>query len=137
MTGNEYQKLAMRTNDGQSRNRLYMHLYNRPFSIHPNPDTATLLEGCLGLSGEVGEFNDVIKKWIFHNHKLSTTDVVRELGDILWYISLICHSLSLDMDKIMLENICKLQDRYPDGFDTQRSINRDDDSRNGREYHES
>lgn len=125
MTGNEYQKLAMRTNDGQSRTRLYMHLYNRPFNVHPNPNTAAMLEGCLGLSGEVGEFVDLIKKWIFHNHELDTTEIVKELGDILWYISFICNSLGTDMDKIMLENICKLQDRYPDGFDTERSINRD------------
>lgn len=60
MTGNEYQKLAMRTNDGLSGYRLRLVCENT------DVDIADLLMGCLGLAGESGELLDLIKKWIFH-----------------------------------------------------------------------
>lgn len=84
-----------------------------------------LLNGCLGLSGEIGEFNDMIKKWIFHERQLDIEHTKKELGDILWYIAIICHSFGWQMDDILQMNIDKLKARYPDGFSVEKSLYRD------------
>ena len=61
----EYQKEAMRTNDGKASYRL------REAQEHKrNLDLGGIINACLGLSGEVGELNDLIKKWIFHEREV-------------------------------------------------------------------
>ena len=119
MTGNEYASLAMRTNDGKSINRLLDKLHNeKPIA------NAQLLNACLGLSGEVGEFNDIVKKYIFHETDVDILHLEKELGDIMWYIALACDSLGLSLTGVMELNIDKLKTRYPEGFDTNKSKNR-------------
>ena len=77
MTGNEYQKLAMRTNDRKATERISDKLdllkfckKNNIASALQDYDLGGIFNSCLGLSGEVGEFNDMIKKWIFHEKQL-------------------------------------------------------------------
>ena len=76
MTGNEYQSLAMRTNDRKATERISDKLdllksckKNNIASLQ-DYDLGGIFNACLGLSGEVGEFNDIIKKWIFHEKQL-------------------------------------------------------------------
>lgn len=121
MTGNEYQKLAMKTNDGGATNRVVRVIDNSSEYVN----VGELLNGCLGLSGEIGEFNDMIKKWIFHERQLDIEHTKKELGDILWYIAIICHSFGWQMDDILQMNIDKLKARYPDGFSVEKSLYRD------------
>lgn len=122
MNANEYQQLAMRTNDGNATYRLSNVVYNS--LDDPCIDVGGILNGCLGLSGEAGEFNDMVKKWIFHEKPLDVDHAQKEVGDILWYIAMICHSFGWDMSKIMQMNIDKLKARYPDGFDVELSTHR-------------
>lgn len=61
MTGNEYQQLAMRTNDGLNRLRLEDTIANQGDIL-----VSQLLNGALGLTGEAGEASDLVKKGIFH-----------------------------------------------------------------------
>ena len=92
MTGSEYQRLAMRTNDGKATERLekemgYFFLEkhsSEPDSEIRNADFGGILNACLGLSGEVGEFNDMIKKWVFHEKDLDIEHAKKEAGDICW-----------------------------------------------------
>ena len=122
MTGSEYQKLAMRTNDKKSNDRLF----EMSASIHQEcKDFGGILNTCLGLSGEVGEFNDMIKKHIFHEKTLDETHAKKELGDIMWYIAMMCESFGWDMNEIAEMNIDKLKARYLEGFDIKRANNRD------------
>lgn len=88
--------------------------------------TLELLNYCLGLAGESGELIDYIKKVIFHKHELNLYHVEKELGDILWYVSQLARVLNLDMGDIAETNIEKLKKRYPNGFSTEKSVNRDD-----------
>jgi len=120
MTSYQYQGLAMRTNDHRSAQRLM------EFSFKPNQryDMAQLFNATLGLSGEVGEFNDLLKKALFHEKEWDEKHLQSELGDILWYIALICDTFGWDLDYIMRMNIHKLELRYPEGFDTDKSNNR-------------
>lgn len=119
MDAYEYQELAMRTNDRKHTERLRKML--------DDGMTAQLLNGCLGLSGEVGEFNDMIKKVVFHEATTDVDHLEKELGDIMWYIALICDAFGFDLDHVMQLNIEKLKARYPDGFDIDKSANRAED----------
>ena len=125
MNGKEYQNLAMRTNDGNATNRLLNLTLSDTTENGIREDTGTILNACLGLSGEVGEFNDMIKKWIFHEKDLDEEHLKKELGDIMWYIAMMCHAFRWNLDEIMEMNINKLKARYPEGFDTNRSNNRE------------
>lgn len=84
----------------------------------------------LGLCGEAGEVSDLIKKHIFHQHRLDYRGLIDELGDTLWYIAAIADTIGIDLDYIMEQNIKKIQARYPDGFDPKRSIHREEKNNN-------
>lgn len=122
MTGIEYQLLAMRTNDRKQGDRLLTSVikekeYNVP----------TLLYGSLGLAGEAGEVLEIVKKGIFHEKGIDKTHIKKELGDVLWYVALICDACRFNLDDVLEENISKLKKRYPDGFDTEKANHRDKD----------
>ena len=106
MTINEYQKLAMTT-------------LNKKI-----PEDQLIINACLGLSGEVGEVNDLIKKNIFQGHPLNKEDLINELGDIAWYLAEAATALNIELEEILIKNIEKLKKRFPDGFSTEKSINR-------------
>jgi NTP pyrophosphatase (non-canonical NTP hydrolase) len=115
-----YQNLAMRTNDKKNTERMIKS--QRRCSM--NADVGGIVNASLGLSGEVGELNDMIKKWMFHGHDLSIDDVKKELGDCLWYIAMMCESFGFSMEEIAQKNINKLIERYPEGFSEYASQNR-------------
>lgn len=119
MTGKEYQDLAMRTNDGKSTSRL-----SNMLSTEDKTDIGGVLNACLGLSGEVGEFNDMIKKAVFHEKEFDCEHAKKELGDIMWYVALMCDSFGWNLDEILEMNVAKLKNRYPQGFDVERANNR-------------
>lgn len=73
------------------------------------------------MTGEAGEFADLIKKINFHGHAQDTEHLIKELGDALWYIALAAQILNVDLESVMQKNIDKLSARYPDGFDEERS----------------
>lgn len=121
MTGKEYQKLAMRTNDGKAEHRL-AKTEDIGSSIN---SVGGLLNGVLGLTGEAGEVADLVKKGIFHEKGIDLEHLQKELGDVMWYIAMICDSCGLDMECVMETNIEKLKARYPEGFDTFRANHRE------------
>lgn len=103
----DYQKLAART-------RL-----QRDYSEN-------LTHSALGIAGEVGELVNKIKKLIYHKHENIIPEIVEELGDCFWYLSDIATTFGVDLSVVTSRNIEKLIRRYPDGFSTENSINRDD-----------
>lgn len=84
-----------------------------------------LTNGVLGLTGEAGECADLVKKHLYQGHDLEVAHIIKELGDCCWYIALCAQALDTTFEEIMELNIAKLQTRYPDGFDTERSIHRE------------
>lgn len=117
MTVREYQILAMRTNDHKNTGRL-CNAIQWPY------DMGGVINASLGLSGEVGELNDYIKKAIFHKHPLDPVVVKKEISDVMWYTALMCESFGFDMGEIAQLNIDKLKARYPEGFDPEKSLHR-------------
>lgn len=119
MTGNEYQQLAMRTNDRANTPRLTNAISNcHTITI------AQLINGVLGLTGEAGEVSDLVKKGIFHEKGIDLEHLKKELGDCAWYLAMICDACGFTLDDVMQTNIDKLKARYPKGFDTYRANNR-------------
>ena len=106
MTINEYQKLAMTT-------------LNPALS-----EKDVLINGVMGLCGESGEAIDIVKKWLAQGHELDREHLIKELGDIAWYIAEISHVLGVSLEEVLQKNIDKLKARYPEGFKTKDSIDR-------------
>ena len=106
MTVNEYQKLAMTT--------LNKDLDNKEI----------LINGVMGLCGESGEVIDIVKKHLAQGHELDKEKMIRELGDVAWYIAETATALGVELEEVFVGNIKKLRKRYPEGFDKEKSINR-------------
>lgn len=64
----------------------------------------------LGLNGEAGEVAEKIKKW-YRDDNFDLGLMEKELGDCLWYISQICTELGVPLERVVLKNRDKLQDR--------------------------
>ena len=106
MTINEYQNLAMRT---------------------LNPDLSprdVLINSVMGLCGESGEAIDIVKKWLAQGHELDRAHLIKELGDVAWYLAEAATALDIPLEQIMQGNIEKLKSRYPQGFEKGRSEDR-------------
>ncbi len=91
-----------------------------------SPESLDDLEllAALGIAGEAGEVVDVIKKLRFHGHPTDWKYLVSELGDLYFYFTLMLEARGLTLDEIVNWNVTKLNGRYPDGFDSERSMNR-------------
>ena len=87
-----------------------------------------LLTAAVGISAEGGEFTEIVKKIAFQGKELtndSKLHMVKELGDVMWYVTQACISLNISLDHILAQNMVKLMSRYPDGtFDVYFSENR-------------
>lgn len=70
MTPNEYQKEALRTASGMSKE------YPR------------ILNGLMGLNGEAGECIDILKKHLYQGHAFDSEHMAKELGDVAWYLAI-------------------------------------------------
>lgn len=82
-------------------------------------------EALFGLAGEVGELCDHYKKHKHQGHDIDYDHMAEEAGDVLWYLAEIADALGLTLEDIARRNIDKLRKRYPDGFDPERSRNRE------------
>ena len=69
----------------------------------------------IGLIGEVGEFANKYKKILRDDADFPHDDMVSELGDILWYLSVLASDLDIDMDEVATSNISKLHGRKERG----------------------
>lgn len=84
-----------------------------------------LLNALMGLCGESGEAIDVMKKHLFQGHPLDRAKLLKELGDVAWYLAEAATGLGVPLSEILQGNLDKLHARYPQGFDTKRSQNRE------------
>lgn len=78
----------------------------------------------LGISGEAGEIADLWKKHRYQGHEFDAAKVADEIGDVLFYLARLADQIGKPLTAIADANISKLQRRYPDGFDAERSRNR-------------
>lgn len=107
MTINEYQQLALRTLNPQLSEK------------------DVLINGVMGLCGESGEVIDIVKKHLAQGHPLAKEKLAKELGDVAWYLAETAYAIGYPLEEILQMNIDKLKTRYPDGFDPEKSMNRE------------
>ena len=109
MTANEYQKLAMTT-------------------LNPKLSKQdVLLNGVMGLCGEAGETIDLVKKHLHQGHPLDTEKLIKELGDVAWYLAETAWALDVSLEEVLEGNIQKLRSRYPEEIATERSLCREEE----------
>jgi NTP pyrophosphatase (non-canonical NTP hydrolase) len=80
----------------------------------------------MGIAGEAGEYCDIVKKEVWHNHPVDNDKKVKELGDIMYYVARSASVLGYTLEEVCLINQAKLKDRYPNGFEAEKSVNREE-----------
>lgn len=106
----------------------YEVIRTAPRLVLPENFGTCLNLAAMGLAGEAGEVVDLIKKHQHHGVALDREKLIREAGDVLWYLQYLCEVLQISLDDIALQNVYKLRLRYPDGFNTADSISRKDEA---------
>jgi NTP pyrophosphatase (non-canonical NTP hydrolase) len=74
-----------------------------------------LITAALGLSGETGEFVEHVKKILLHGKPYDAERrdlMIKELGDVMWYVSQACIALEIDMAEVAQQNVDKLSERH-------------------------
>lgn len=105
MLGSEYQLLASRTiNKELELKEQEMH------ALH-------------GLVGEIGELHSLYQK-VYQGHEFDKHHAMSELSDMLWFVAEYCTAMDWNLDDVMQYNIDKLIARYPDGFESDKSLHR-------------
>ena len=120
---NEYQKFVKYTTSAESKG--LGEFIDRIVTLNVN--VPLLLTASVGLASESGEFSEIVKKIIFQGKEYNADvryHMLRELGDICWYLANAANALSVNLEEIVKMNVEKLQARYPEGFDVARSENR-------------
>ena len=95
MTLNEYQQHALETAN--------------------YPDERRIIYPTLGLTGEAGEVADKVKKVIRDCREEFTDEkrreIVKEIGDVLWYCATLARDLGYELDEVAQMNVDKLRSR--------------------------
>lgn len=107
MTADDYSKLAI------------------AFTDDKGSEMNNLLHAALGIAGEAGETVDIIKKSWAYGKPLNREELIKEVGDQLWYINLLIDTLGVTWGEVFAANVAKLTARYPEKkFSADRAINR-------------
>lgn len=105
MTINEYQELAART-------------INRELAVEDVKAHALHL-----IAAECGEIHSIYQK-LYQGHAFMVENLMKEVGDLLWGIAELCTYYGFSLERVAEMNVEKLKARYPNGFEAERSIHR-------------
>lgn len=111
MTFKQYQKETLRTASGMNIASL-------------KDVNSYILNGVLGMNEEAGEAIGIVKKHIYQGHEFDKKHLAEEICDCVWYIAVTANGIGYTLEDIAKMNVEKLRKRYPNGFETERSINR-------------
>lgn len=84
-------------------------------SMKVYPEEHEIIYPALGLSGESGEVAEKVKKWLRGDKELDVAEVVKELGDIMWYVVSMADDLGSSLSEVIEKNVIKLKDRTERG----------------------
>lgn len=83
-------------------------------AVYPNQGNNPIYP-TLGLAGEAGEIAEKIKKMIRDDAGVLTEErkqtLIKELGDVLWYVSALAREIGSSLDEVANTNITKLHSR--------------------------
>ena len=115
MNGQLELELGIRTNETHKYNRISdLDMYQqvaKTTAIYPREQA--IIYPTLGLTGEAGEVANKVKKVLRDGTEIKdvSKDIASEIGDCLWYISVLAGDIGWDLESIAKLNIDKLQDR--------------------------
>lgn len=70
----------------------------------------------LGINGEAGEVAEKLKKIIRDKSgvisKSDRIEIAKELGDVLWYLTMCCRELGISISEVAAMNLQKIDDRH-------------------------
>ena len=118
ITADEYQRLSLRTESHNST----LESFATFGSNH------RLLHGAIGIATESGELLDAIKKHVWYGKPLDGANIEEEIGDVCWYLALLCSARGISLSTVMEMNIAKLRVRYPEKFTEEAALQRDLDA---------
>lgn len=86
-------------------------------TINNNIDNAELIESCtLGMAQEVGKLASIVNSDRFKGFDCIEErkgEIASIIGDVLWYASTAATSLDIPLEDIAINNIYKLEKKYP------------------------
>jgi NTP pyrophosphatase (non-canonical NTP hydrolase) len=93
----------------------YMKFVDAGVDLSRHGDTyrERLMLAGMGMGGEAGEVCDDAKKAAFHGKEMNPHELIRELGDVLWYFALMLDIHNITLDEVMETNVYKICNRYP------------------------
>tara|TARA_R110000772_G_scaffold135036_1_gene243651 strand:- start:287 stop:646 length:360 start_codon:yes stop_codon:yes gene_type:complete len=74
-----------------------------------------LVENTLGLVGEAGEVAEKIKKMLRDSTKVTPDDIIKELGDVVFYATALANYFNSDLTEVLQTNMDKLNSRAKRG----------------------
>lgn len=74
-----------------------------------------LMENTLGLVGEAGEIAEKIKKMLRDDHKVDRDDIIKELGDVAFYLTALANYFDGSLADVLEVNMDKLNSRQARG----------------------
>jgi NTP pyrophosphatase (non-canonical NTP hydrolase) len=69
----------------------------------------------LGLNGESGEVAELVKKYLDRGKEIVPSNMLLELGDVLWYLTALGNLYGFTLEEIARANIAKLTARRAHG----------------------
>jgi NTP pyrophosphatase (non-canonical NTP hydrolase) len=78
------------------------------------PDESRVIYPALGLAGESGEAVEKVKKYL-RDGRLDRAGLIKEMGDVLWYLSALSRDVGTTLGEVANRNLLKLADRQRRG----------------------
>ena len=91
------------------------------------PSVARIDHAVRGLATETGELLDMIKKHINYGKEFDRVNAIEEVGDLFWYLAVICDELGVSFEEVQNINVEKLKKRYGEKYSDSNALNRDVD----------
>ena len=92
-------------------------------AIYPSGGIQGIAYAALGLNGEAGEVAERVKKIVRDDEAgnsrdaldkaiaIRRDDIVKEMGDVLWYLAALSHELGVTLEEVAWANVSKLRSR--------------------------
>lgn len=117
MSPAEYIKKAIRTEVSEYQ---FAILKSEKHWVPPRIEHAAM-----GLVTEAGEVMDALKKTKIYGKPFDAVNMKEEIGDVFWYLAIMCDELGISFEEVWEKNIAKLAKRYPEKFTEENALNRD------------
>lgn len=122
ITPDEYQALADRTRCSMEPvltriSRVHDVLTEQGHKNIPSDAGQMVVHAIIGLTGEVGELTATLERYTYYGQPFDRSNLIEEGGDVLWYLAELFNALGISMKDVMLANLRKLAQRYPEKFD--------------------